>query len=347
MQCPSCGFENIPGTERCSVCSTALPGKAGGECLIPPRAKDRSAWERMTWSITTSSSFTGMLRRFQGFRGRLSSIRLRNPGVAAPWLGFRQMGDILLSAIPGMGHIRVLGDARTGLRMFLGSMAAILIAVATYKTPIADILVFSVIAASMYSVYAVVDELRPKRPGERAQYMGRIAIGCFVLATYVMAYWGLRTAINPWMMIVRVINQPPTNIVMRGDSLLLRRHQTIRRGDIAVGIAYWQRHGMPALGPVIGVPGDKIAIGQDVYVNGIPAGIPLSFTQPYELTLRADEYWIMPIIRMANRLAAPDLMLAGIVRGTDIWGKGIAIMGPPWHRRLLTPNERQTTNGTP
>lgn len=347
MQCPSCGFENIPGTERCSVCSTALPGKTSGECLIPPRAKDRSVWERMKWSVTTNSSYMEVARRFRGFGGSVSSIQLRTPRVYAPWLGFREMGQILLSAIPGLGHIRVLGDLRTGLWMFFGSMAAILLGAVAYKTPLADILLFSVIAASMYSMYLVVDRLRPLRSGDQAQYMGRIAIACFVFASYVMAYWGLRMAVNPWAMIVRVINQPPTSVVMRGDSVLLGRHQVIRRGDVAVGISYWQGNEIPALGSVLGMPGDRIRLAEQVYVNDVPTGIALVLDQSYELTLKENQYWIMPIVRVLNRQAAQQLAEAGIVRQADVWGRGIAITGPPSHRKLLSPNERQPNNGTP
>ena len=54
MQCSGCGFENIPGSEKCAICATSLSSDRGGESVLPPRAKDRSPWERLTWRFRES-----------------------------------------------------------------------------------------------------------------------------------------------------------------------------------------------------------------------------------------------------------------------------------------------------
>ena len=340
MQCPSCGFENIPGRESCAVCSTALAGGRAGESLLPPRGRDRSFWDKLRWSIGTSPrwmSASGRLRSFRVGMPRAGvNIRASNP---VAWLGLREMGLLLLSVIPGFGHLYVRREARLGHSLSLSALAALGAAVLVYKTPAADMLVAGVIVLSMLSVYVAVDKLMPVGTAE-ARQMNRVAVGLFILASYLGSYWLAVMALRPVAMMANIQAQPAGRILASGDRLLLWRHTTYRRGDIVAGTG---GTGTPNAGPIVGMPGDRIEVRDRVYVNGAPTDIVIptapardqeaTAVSSVEVTLGKDEYWIMPVVHGDGNLQL--VAEAGVVQRADIWGRAVLIMGPPTRRSIV------------
>ncbi len=345
MQCPNCGFENIPGNERCVVCETALAVKRAGESLMPPRASDRSFWQRMTWPITTSRAWIRTGEDLRRLRGRIAEMQTC-AWLASPfsWMGFREFGLILLSVIPGLGHIYVRGDRRTGMCMLLGAAAALALAVLLYKTVLADLLVGGVIALSMFSVCVAVDGFRPMGQDE-VRFINRVGVGSWVLAAYVGTFWLLMLAVRPHFMMVNVRVQAPGSGVESGDRLLLRTDAVYHHGDVVAGTgANWT----PNVGPVLGVPGDTIRLTDRVYVNGVPTSAVIPYTdeghqgsREAETVLNMDEYWVMPAVQLTGD--AEMLLDAGLMRGDRIWGRALLVIGPPGHRRIMTRGSRQNT----
>jgi len=339
MQCPSCGFENIPGSEQCCVCSALLSSRQSGETVFPPRARDRSFWQRVRWSLTTSAGFTRAVGRLQALRRSLSNVEFRRRlSAARPQVNLHEIGLLLLSVIPGLGHVYVVGDVRRGRRILLGSLGALVLAMVAYRTILADVLVYGIIALSMFCVFVVADRLREIR-GEEAQFVRRVGIALLVLAVYLGSYVLLRSALSSRMMVVRIEAEPWSEVVSAGDSLLLTRHDIYRRGDIVAGAGYWQHYQVPNVGPIIGVPGDRIEVADRVYVNGMPTGARprhVESSPSAEVTLAEDEYWLMPGLNINQVVNREMVASAGVIQDYNVWGRAVAVVGPPGHRRWLS-----------
>jgi hypothetical protein len=340
MQCPSCGFENIPGRESCAVCSMALATGRAGESLLPPRGRDRSFWQKLRWSIGRSPGWMSASGRLRSFRVGMTQTRdTMRASSPLGWIGLREVGLLLQSVVPGFGHQYVLGDARIGRVLSLSAVIALGAAVLVYRTPLADMLVAGVIMLSMYSVYVAVDKIMPTGR-EGARQMNRIAVGLLILATYLGTYWLLVMALYPLAMMVDIQAQPAGRTLVAGDRLLLWRHTTYRRGDIVAGTGVT---GMPNAGRILGMPGDCIEARDRVYVNGVPTDIVIPYVPPHdqevpavsvgEVTLGKDEYWVMPVVEAAGNLQT--VAETGVVLRADIWGRAVLIMNPPYRRSIV------------
>lgn len=350
MQCPSCGFENMPGVRQCPVCSTSLEAKGKTESLLPPRAKDRTLRQRLSWGLGGSPEPSGMSRWLAGLRAMTVPRSQFSPWA---WLTPRSFAMIMLSAIPGLGHIYLLNKKRVGRFMLLGSLAAVAVAAVLIRTPICDLLLYCVLSCSMFSMFAATDRLRggSKHPDERLRAW--VGIGLLVVCFYLGSYVTLRVALDPVLGFVQVLEGVQTQVVRPGDSLLLLRRGTFGRGDVVVATS----QGAPIVGPIIAASGDHLVIGDRIYVNGRPVspgpqamgeavgqgahymdGQPYSPGQSAGRTLARGEYWVAP-----NFNYVPDAqaeLAAGTIHSDNIIGRVVAITGPPSQRRIFAGNGR-------
>lgn len=343
MQCPSCGFENVPGQRQCVVCSTSLTSGPVGESMLPPRAKNRTVAERIQWSV---GGFPGCAAVSRGVaRLRVSAISHLSLGHW-PMLRMRSVRTILVSVVPGFGHLFVLRRRSTGLMMLAGSAVSLIIAAILYRTPLADVLVFGFLGLSMFSVCSVVSYIRGTPGSVEGQLRDSIGIGLVVLSIYLGTYFLLMLALSPVMGVVQVVLEVPAAGISRGDALLVWRRGAPARGETVVGTIYWQNAAVLILGPVLGVPGDRITISDRLYINGRPVTVALppladneGHRRPYtqaesaEYVLRAGESWVLPNLRPAPGTDA--LLRVGIIRRADIQGRVVAVTSPPAHRKLL------------
>lgn len=334
MQCPSCGFENIPGIEKCCACSTALASERSPENLHPPRARDRSMRQWLTWIAKERACRSGIVERVSGGYSSTSRYWENFRTADFPRLpSFRNLMSVLISVVPGLGHICIFDDARTGFRLLIGTLAALGFAALLYKTPISNLLLYCALGLSMFSVYSTVDRLFPI-VRENARLMSRVATVLFIIASYLGLHFLLTLALRPVGMMVDVEEQPLGSILSSGDSVLLLREESYHHGDIIAG-----NYG--AFGPVIGMPGDRIMLSDRVYVNGVPTGTLIPFvanaenatSSTAEFTLAADEYWVMPVVEHVGNIGM--LVEAGQMRGNAVWGRAAVVVNPPAHRRLL------------
>lgn len=344
MQCPSCGFENMPGQQQCVVCSTTLLSGPTRENVLPPRAKNRTLMQRINAS---SAGFLAANSWVNDFRMRRA--RAGQNGRLWNWLNPRTLGLILASSIPGFGHAFLLNQRLTGLSIFLASVLSLATAIILYRSPISDMLVWSVLAASVLSMCDSIYRLRGHIEQLRRRYYSYIGICLLVISLYTGTYTVLRIALDPIVTVVTVIDRIPAGVVSRNDKLLLSRLGSVMRGDLIVGTITGQNIQAQFIRPVIGMPGDQIVVSDRLYVNGRPvqADLPLlaenhGEPRPYteqeraELTLRAGEYWVVPNFNYVPDTAT--LVRVGKIRRTDIRGRVVAITSPLEHRRILRRN---------
>lgn len=107
MQCPSCQFENMPGSQRCARCAAALTIQSSEIDIHPPRA---SSWERRLP--------TRQLAAVQRAAGSISELFVACLGVrrTAPNFGGSPL-EYLCLAVPGL-HQRLHGEPQRGTLMF-------------------------------------------------------------------------------------------------------------------------------------------------------------------------------------------------------------------------------------
>src|SRR5882672_12409076 len=94
MQCPSCQFQNLPGSELCGRCATSMLLAASELDVNPPRARDRGGASRR------ASLFLHSIIR--GLREDLHLIRGGQLDWKAPPPGF-----LWRNVIPGLSHLHV------------------------------------------------------------------------------------------------------------------------------------------------------------------------------------------------------------------------------------------------
>ncbi len=326
MQCPKCGFENIPGRDTCSVCSGDLVASRPAERMYPTRARERSLLERKRWQITHSSTWEAM----RAVRRGVGSL------IVIPIFGFREIGLSLAAIIPGLGHVLVFHNRRVGASMFFCSMIALLLAIFFYKTPFADILMFSVIALSMFCVWAVVRNFYGYRGTKRESDLAAAGIALWILAGYFGSYALISIALSPIIRTMVVFARVNTMKVTQGDTILVRSNMVLKHGDVIVGWSGAPYENVRVVGPIVGMPGDQLDLRDQVYVNGIPTGIVRIEGQsaPASITLGVDQYWIAPMPDWA--VGEPHLWIeSGVVRKQDVDGKVIAVTSPSYHRQWL------------
>ncbi|MCL5105041.1 MAG: S26 family signal peptidase [Armatimonadetes bacterium] len=329
----------MPGRDQCAVCSTSLSAKSPADNVVPPRAKDRTISQRIDWTLANAPG-VGTIRR------EIEGISLKWFGRPWAWLTPRAFGLILLSAIPGFAHVYLVGQRLIGGWLFALSVAMLALAAVLIKSPVSNWLLYCIVGLSMFSMSAGIDELRGGRRDIRGRLQAWIGIGLMVFSLYLGGYWTLRMAASPFASVVSVVAQPDSELVQRGDALLLWSRGRMDRGDMVVGTIQWQDYHALTIGRLVGLPGDRIEIGNNVRVNGkatavrLPSlagahGEPVAYSA-YDVsarTLRKDEYWIVPNFNFAPSIQ--DILEAGSIRRTNIWGRVVVIIGPPERRRIV------------
>ena len=331
MQCPSCGFENMPGVEQCCVCSTGLGSKAVTESVMPPRRKDRSFIERLRWSIRES-------RVWAGARSGINAAGTPAHGASIPdWLGVREVVMIVLSVVPGLGHIFGNCDRRRGIQLLVATILAVGLGCLLIRTALSDILACAVVCLSAYSTAAIFDSVWTRKVSDQSRLLARLGISLMIISVYASGYMATRLVDNPVFTVVNVLAEDTNRYIAAGDTVLLRRADIFRRGDFIVGTS--AAGSVLMAGPVIGVPGDTVTVSNHIYVNGAPTGVTsgLPISELFgTVQLTAGQYWVLPAYINHNAdNPRQDLADAGVVMRDSIVGRGIAVTGPPNHRKWL------------
>lgn len=349
----------MPGVKQCVVCSAALSAESSAQDVMPPRARDRTLRQRLRYTLESGGL---MPRRPAGGAAANDSAQAgwkrfaprlirRVPfslsfGGSLGWLNLRNLGQLLIAAIPGFGHWFVLGRPAVGKVIFLSCTAALLLAALFYRSELSNILVYGVQLASAVSVYSVMSHLVSIGAPRLSRARLAIGTGLLVAALYLGAYHGVILALSPFMQPVRVLQGAQGSIVGAGDTALLWRRGDISRGDVIVAWVSYNGD-FQNIGVVLGVPGDLVTISDRLYINEMPVAVELpmlrdgdnkrywySASNRVDYVLKPDEYWIVPDLNPA--LDIETLLREGTVRRDGIEGRIVAVINPPARRGLVS-----------
>jgi hypothetical protein len=194
MQCPSCGFENIPGAEQCAACSTALACKGGAQSVLPPRARDRTIRQ----SIRYRTHADELAPRLKSVFFACSERLVIHPACEPAWW------HVVLCVIPGVGHTIALGKAAIGAAQLLIACVAVFVAVSLPSTVEGGVAASVVVMLSVFSVFVYVDNFwGPKGKGVGAWAL-RVVLLLAILACYQMLnyYLGYGSSLFRFFMLV-------------------------------------------------------------------------------------------------------------------------------------------------
>jgi hypothetical protein len=329
MECPSCSFQNTPGTRTCVRCQSLLD--FSGVSVIPPRASGGAAVRLARGSVAVLGF---RFRDAARGAGRRSPIRL-DEGV--------RWGAALCSIVPGLGQV-IVGRWRLGLFIFLLWLLLLAAYFTNYGTTFSFFCGTLAMAVHCGAVCALLSpSLQKESVGFRAAF-GFIVYIILVLFIYGPLYWGT----NGFIGSVPAYGLRPVPGVQEGDLLIHTGpwlHPTLHRGDLvayriqAHRADHVQLYDGVLFDRILGLPGDEIEInGREVKVNGElqpPELAPLGGSiDRVTLTAGPDEYIIFPSLlrprgNVDARLGLAEVaQLAAHVNRGDVLGRIFWRVGP-------------------
>lgn len=297
MQCVNCGFENIPGMERCVRCQGVL--NFDEVAVAPPRAtrfRWRSRWSRL-WNplrINPAMLWSAIPRWWP------ATLDLYH----IPW------ESVIWSVVPGLGHIR-MGKRLTGWLLLAGWLVMIMLAVLTFGLEWFGWLVAGAVAIHAVAILSFLGTILADQG-----LFYRFMLGLLLFAALRwLVYGSVGWLSERFYVSVPIGVTMAEGLINEGDVLLCQgpwlHSGGYRRGDLVV-------HRIPAspymdgfmvregtgLDRVVGLPGDHVQItnGQ-LLVNGQvppPDELPLKANSGFpklngfELRLGSGEYMIFP-----------------------------------------------------
>jgi hypothetical protein len=289
MQCPLCGFSNIPGTERCTRCRAQLVATepAAAADFLPPRAGKLKGFRPLLYAVNrlVVGRKSRLLARIGRFFDRSGSV----PGEA--------VAATILSVVPGLGHLAV-GRRLGALVAFLGWAFTVLITANFYAGVTGGLLLGSLIG---WHASVIFDA------GKLQQHLGdvrdRLTTMLFILIVAAIPYFLLDRLVMSYVEFV----VSPFNIealdIRQGDVLLSWRGRNdlgqVRAGDVVsfttthlthVGFVYFASSEVTC-GRIVAAGGDDVTLSESgVVVNGtavdsadLPSGrlqVPRGTTRP-------------------------------------------------------------------
>lgn len=315
MQCPNCGFENIPGQELCARCQGLLD--LAGVDVEPPRRAQRTLVRRLRfwWARVAIAE-----RLPLSDRSRRALAAMEDPiRSLAKWMW-----------LPGMAYF-LTGRVISGLTFLILWLAAIVLAVLQIGSPSAWFL-----GSLVVSVHATYVTSLIWSSWQHSSLPQRIALG---LGTFFLLgaclYWPVVWAAGGLVRPITITGRLSNRIIKDGDTIVRNgrwlRPKAFACGDIvfyhvsAVRTSSFRSYafgGGLAVDRIIGGPGDLVAVEQGVLsVNGreVPADKsplrPLTDVPDLTITAGSQEYVILPsTMRMDVHYAPNDGVRQKLVR---------------------------------
>jgi len=340
MNCPSCGFNNMPGTERCARCRAQLTVSAPSSVddFMPPRAgklkglRGGGYWYNRIVDLLPNA-MPGSLGRF--FRGEGT---MTSPARAA----------MVMSVVPGLGHL-FSGRRKGAAVAFVVWVAGIALAL-TFRYGGTRYALVSLIAGWHASV--TLDAGRKLDIARKLQDRLRIVLALIVIS--FVAYFFADRAIGSFYRFAPAPFALKTKGVEQGDILTIEEGPAEwRRGDLVTmyprgfyvdtGQSYALRGRGRTLSVVMALAGDDVETSSHgVKVNGLrvpaeelPGGGPRFPKTPVGFTVPDGHVFAVTPLGYRGGAGVVDLAAwRGLytVRISDIIGKATGIY-LPWFRR--------------
>ncbi len=315
MQCPRCGFHNLPGEGTCLSCRVPFGGRAAVAVLAPPRAP---AWRKVA-------------RRW------LRSPRFRKEAVTASSVG----GRALLGVLPGLPQL-VLGPRFLGIAFACGWLLSLFLAFqwlgTAYAVPLAGIALGAHVTSALLPFRGEMSSLSLGR---------RTACSLLVWAgMVVLLYLPLQGAVDRFVFPARIAARAGSEPIHGGDVVLVRRvHDSDWRPPVGSLVAFQLPNGEMSMDRVLGVAGDLLEMREGkLHRNGVPVppeGMPLRpdlLPPNLSALIPADSVFVWPSLGMIlyNREYL-DYARFGIVPRRALLGVPWRIWQPFDRRRVLEP----------
>ena len=264
MECPSCGFNNIPGTTRCARCKAQLATADAGapEELAPPRAGRLRALRPLWYGI--NRLVDRLPRRVPQRLARLF-VGSALPGDA--------VGAMVLSALPGLGHL-VSGRRRTAMGAFAVWAVLAFVTAAVYGGTMGYVCLGLTLvwhSAVMFDA----GEVQRHATAARARVTTMLLLVSVTATGYFLLHLGARTQFD---FVPSGIAVPELDLQV-GDVVLARRGR-FEPGDLARGelVSYMRetsemirigamhyldlRTRGPTVGRILAIEGDEVEVSR-------------------------------------------------------------------------------------
>jgi signal peptidase I len=275
MQCPSCGFQNLPGLQQCARCTSRL--SFDDVDVIPYRAGDRWArWRRvrLRWQRRTL-----LTERLGDLWDRVTRRDYWSRAAGSPdeIPTAQRIFCVAVSIVPGLGHVLTRRRLRGGC--ILGGYLAALIASVVFMSSAWTF--FTAVALSLHT-YAVTDCIFYK-----AGYVRRItavATGLVVFVALALGpYRGATWFLGGFAQVEQLTVDTRSTLLDAGDVLLLTGRWNRPRyapGDIVSYVISdqgrphgggWYIVGGILIDRILAGPGDRVVCKDGrLTVNGKP-----------------------------------------------------------------------------
>lgn len=305
MECPSCTFQNIPGTHACVRCATLLD--LSGVDIMPPRASSGHIGRQVRF---TALSVRHRLVTALGDIGRA----LRVDGAVA---SVRPM--YLAAIVPGLPQIlsRVMGLRILGWLILVSWCLALLIALLTVGSGFSLLLCFGSVSIHSFSVSLMLAPEMQRLILPMRMLLGLALYFLILLALYMPGYLLVQN-LGQTVPVAGIRDNP---VIANGDILLRTgvwtRPESFQRGDMVLvpvrGVGPVEGYYIPAgynIDRVVAVSGDTIKIASGVLtVNGeepppdrAPLGSAASLPDG-ELVVGAGNLVVLPSVLGVNAQA--------------------------------------------
>ena len=344
MQCPSCGFQNLPGLNECARCA----GMLSFEGIDVEPYRHSQGWVRLRhlrWRRRNLAPFINRCFDYLRREWDRSGLGARSRGPNEP-TGGERFKWIAGSIIPGLGHLLVR-DKRRGAYLLIGFGLALLCSLLFMSS------IWTTCIAVMLAIhtYAIVDATFRRSPFARWQPMvvSLMVLPLLLYGVYQPVGWlmgGLAQldpinggfeggAVEPGDVLLtpgRWFNQPGFSV---GD--VVSYHMPERSGN------GWYTRGGVSIDRILAGPGDRVSIrSQQIYVNGkvlLVAARPLGMVhnpRDWDLVVPPGSWFIFPsLARLGGHYGANGDLLqmevlksASVVPADRVRGRVIAIANP-------------------
>jgi hypothetical protein len=346
MQCPQCGFENLPKNTACTRCRAQLvvDGPVVKTDFEPPRARDWKFLRPLQYRIfALQDRLPADLARFR---------RIFNNEDVLPTDAW---AALFCSVIPGLGHL-IVGQRRAATVVFCGWILLLVLGVLLFGSTAGHVFL-----GLLMSGHAVAAAHASGMRSHIASLRGRLTLILMLLFVTASVYGGLYAfALRSYDLATAAVDYADLGI-STGDQVLVRRGvQTWARGDVAVasetnrwvtlrpdngtnGVAAVLQMQGDVLLRVIALPGERVQVGpQGVAIEGVDASLLQSWTRGALLSRKPMEIVVSPnhIIAIGPATVPDNEAYAAYDFGLILWnqfylrpvdsvsGRGIAVYFP-------------------
>lgn len=316
MECPRCGFDNMPGSAVCFQCHADLkaPVAVSAEMFYPPRSAETKPGKALQRSRPQASPYWNQFKRE-------ASVAARS----------------LCSVVPGLGQW-LNGQRRKGMELFACACGLLALNLIFLRWPVSPLLVWLLVGLVGYSMLDAALVGISIATGIPVRDRLRVAVGAalLVLAFLLLARTGILAATNLVFLRVAIPGDMPG---FSAGEVILARHArgvTPSRGElVVVQRARWA----DSIEVVLGMSGEEVsADGDALRVGGtaLPDDLRLPLPAPdTRLVVPANSYFCLQYRfgYQAGRMSVQRWFV--ITPASAIRGIPVVVIDPPEKRRLL------------